>query len=175
MDLLPTSADLLDVNISKLPDRRIDGRNIRALMAGGRDVKSPHEALYFYSGDELQAVRSGEWKLHLPHDYLTVSGSPGRNGKPSNFENLRPESITQSGIRGIATRHGYDVKRIELSLFNVAKDPGETTNLADQHPEIVKQLSTLLEDMRRDLGDELTKTKGTGRRTVGNDDSGSKN
>jgi len=36
-----------------------------------------------YSGDELQAIRSGDWKLHFPHDYLTVAGPPGRGGNPA--------------------------------------------------------------------------------------------
>ena len=34
------------------------------------------------AGDELQAVRAGRWKLHLPHEYLTVNGPPGEDGKP---------------------------------------------------------------------------------------------
>ena len=28
--------------------------------------RSPHAAFYYYYTDQLQAVRSGRWKLHLP-------------------------------------------------------------------------------------------------------------
>jgi hypothetical protein len=133
----------------------------------GQPGAKPRETLYYYAGDELQAVRSGPWKLHVPHEYLTSAQPPGKNGKPANFENLKPESMAMSGLRGIASRHGYLVKKIELSLFNLEEDVSETTNVADQHPEIVKRLLALAETARADLGDSLTKRKGAGVRDCG--------
>ncbi len=63
MDLLPTFARLAG---AKPPvDRIIDGRDIWPLMAGEKNAKSPHRAFYYYQIDQLQAVRSGKWKLHL--------------------------------------------------------------------------------------------------------------
>ena len=59
---------------------------------------------WYCSGDELHAVRQGDWKLHQPHEYLTVAGEPGKGVKPSNYGKLQPESIELSGIRGIAMR-----------------------------------------------------------------------
>ena len=158
IDLLPTIAALVN---GQLSDRKIDGKDIRPLLFGDTNAKSPHDALCIYAGDELQAVRSGEWKLHFAHDYLTAAGPPGRNGKPSNFENLKPAAITQSGIHGIASRHGYEVAHTDLALFNMKTDPGEKTNVADQFPEVVARLSKLGECIRSELGDELTETKGT--------------
>jgi hypothetical protein len=35
-------------------------------MKGTPGAKSPHEAFYYYQMDQLQCVRSGKWKLHLP-------------------------------------------------------------------------------------------------------------
>ncbi|NQU25538.1 MAG: sulfatase [Candidatus Nealsonbacteria bacterium] len=63
-DLLPTLAKLAGVELSA--DRTIDGRDIAPLLLGHEDAKSPHEAFYYYQVDQLQAVRSGRWKLHLP-------------------------------------------------------------------------------------------------------------
>jgi arylsulfatase len=137
IDLLPTIRQLVD---GAIPERRLDGRDIGPLLRGDPQARSPHEALLFYEGQTLQAIRMGKWKLHLPHPYLTVAGPPGRNGKPSNFENLKPESIQQSGIRGIASRHGYAVRELELSLFDLEADPGERRNLASQHPEIILKM-----------------------------------
>lgn len=164
IDLLPTIAALVD---GKLSDRKIDGKDIGPLILGGLDAKSPHDALFIYAGSELQAVRSGDWKLHFAHDYLTVAGTPGRNGKPSTFENLKPASITQSGIQGIATRHGYSVAHTDLALFDMRTDPGEKTNVADQHPEVVARLSQLAQEIRSELGDEITGTKGIEIRAAG--------
>ena len=164
IDLLPTITGLVG---GELPIRKIDGLDIRPLLFGDRLEKSPHDAIMIYAGEELQAVRSGEWKLHFEHDYLTVAGSPGRNGRPSNFENLMPADITQSGIQGIASRHGYQVAHIELSLFNMKSDPGERMSVADQHPDVVSRLSKLAAGIRREIGDELTKTPGTEIRPAG--------
>ncbi|HUT28893.1 MAG TPA: sulfatase [Sedimentisphaerales bacterium] len=63
MDLLPTFAHLAGAQLPA--DRTIDGKNIWPLMAGRANAKSPHEAFYYYQIDQLQAVRSGKWKLHL--------------------------------------------------------------------------------------------------------------
>jgi arylsulfatase len=123
--------------------------------------------LYFYAGRELQALRSGQWKLHLPHAYLTVAAEPGRGGKPSNWGQLEPKSIQQSGLEGIASRHGYRVENIELSLFDLSQDPGEKHNLAAEHPEVVKRLQALADLARKDLGDKLTVQDGANIRPVG--------
>lgn len=163
-DLLPTIAALTE---GRMPENKIDGKNILPVLEGGA---SPHEALYFYSGDELQAVRSGAWKLHLAHPYISVDGEPGRDGKPARFGQMKPKSITQSGIDGIATRHGYVVKQQSLALYDLSRDPGETLDVAAQHPEVVERLQKLAAGMRADLGDALTKTKATGARPVGRDE-----
>ena len=63
IDVLPTFAKLAGADAPK--DRIIDGRDIMPLMSGTKGAKSPHEAFYFYQMDQLQAVRSGQWKLEL--------------------------------------------------------------------------------------------------------------
>jgi arylsulfatase len=163
IDLLPTIARLIG---GKLPEQPIDGRDIWPVLADAPE-KQPRELFYYYAGDELQAVRSGPWKLHLPHEYLTSAQPPGRNGKPANFENLKPESMAMSGLRGIASRHGYLVRTIEQTLYNLEADVGETTDVAAQHPDVVRRLLELAEQARSDLGDSLTKRTGSGVRPCG--------
>ena len=46
-------------------DRPIDGMNILPLLQG---EPTPHDALFFYKGRELQAIRSGKWKYHRRHN-----------------------------------------------------------------------------------------------------------
>ena len=168
IDWLPTLTEIVG---GKASTRKIDGLSAKGLVLGEKDARPPHEALFFYSGTALQAVRSGPWKLHFAHPYITVAAEPGRGGKPSNFGKLAPTSITQSGVEGIATRHGYRIEQLELSLFNLDTDPGETKNVAAEHPDMVKKLSALAEAARQDLGDSLQQIKGSELRAPGIDTS----
>ncbi len=163
MDLFVSIARLVG---SELPDVQLDGIDLRPLLLGMPGAEG-RESFWYYSGDELQAVRQGPWKLHVPHEYLTVAGEPGRGGKPSNFGKLEPQPIELSGIRGIASRHGYRVESIGLSLYNLDDDPGETSNVADGHPDVVRGLQALADEARADLGDSLTETPGTHLRPPG--------
>ncbi len=146
---------------AKLPEAKIDGEDLTSLLVGEKDAKGRQTFLY-YSGDELQAVRIGDWKLHLTHDYLTIAGEPGQGGKPSNFGKLKPESIELSGIRGIASRHGYRVEKIGHVLYNLKSDPGETKDLVEKHRDLVVKTHEVVVEARKDLGDSITKTVGNG-------------
>ena len=166
ISILPTMAELIGGKLSSL---KIDGKSARGLLLGEENAGSPQEALFFYSGTALQAVRSGRWKLHFPHPYITVAAEPGKNGKPSNWDKLAPTTITQSGVEGIATRHGYRVEQIEESLFDLETDPAEVNNVAAAHPDIVKRLTGLANAVREELGDSQLQVNGRGLRKPGLD------
>ena len=158
MDLLPTFAEIVGV---KLPiNRPIDGKDIRPLIIGEKNTRSPHQAFYYYAGTQLQAIRYGDYKLHYPHQYLTTAAEPGRDGFPSNHGKLKPMSITSSGLEGIASRHGYRVVETPKALFDLRKDPSEKANILDQHPKIAAQIDELAERIREELGDSLTGKSG---------------
>ena len=160
LDLFPSIAKLVDAT---LPTHPIDGEDLSALLLGKEGAKG-RSVFAYYSGSELHAVREGNWKLHVAHEFITVNGSPGADGKPANYQNMKPNAIEESGVRGIASRHGYKVESLQLSLFNLADDPGEKVNLAAQHPDRVASLSKRIEAFRVDLGDSLTKRSGSGLR-----------
>jgi arylsulfatase len=164
IDLLPTLANLVGAD---LPSKPIDGLDILPLLEGRSGATSPHEALYFYAGEELQAVRSGDWKLHVAHEYLTPAGPPRSDGKPANFEHMKPEGMEASGIRGIASRHGYKVVPAPAALYNLREDPGEAKDVSVDHPDVVRRLEALAEKARAELGDTLTGRKGSGVRPPG--------
>lgn len=138
IDLLPTVAGLLDVKLDA--SRPIDGLDAWAVISGQEGAESPHEALYFYWGSDLHAVRSGKWKLHFPHAYRSLEGEAGKDGTPSR----------------------YVMKETGLALYDLDADMGETTNLAEQHPEVVERLTALADTIRAELGDKATQRKGTG-------------
>lgn len=75
--------------------------------------------------------------------------------------------MAESGIRGVASRHGYDVASLPTSLYDLEAGPGETTYVAAQHPEIVTRLKAIAATARADLGDALTGVRGSGLRPGG--------
>ncbi len=121
MDLLPTFAGL--AGAGSLGDRPIDGHDIAPLLFGEPGATSPHEAFYYYDRDQLQAVRSGPWKLFVPlkefqrHPHF----EPGSGNEPL--------------------------------LFHLLDDVGSAHNVAGEHPDVVERLMGLAEAARRDLGD----------------------
>lgn len=78
MDLMPTIARLAGTSEPK--DRIIDGKDIWPLMTGVKSAVSPHDTLFFYRGNRLQAMRSGKWKFVLPQD-----------GKPAELYDLHAD------------------------------------------------------------------------------------
>jgi arylsulfatase A-like enzyme len=156
IDLLPTLAHLAG---ARMPERPIDGVDIWSAISG-KTESSPRKTFYYYNGSQLHAVREGNWKLHFPHEYLVVAAEPGKNGKPSNWENMKPLSITQSGIKGIASRHGYRVKSMGMELYDLSSDIAESVDVSEQNPEIVRRLKALGDAVRKDLGDSLTGVEG---------------
>ncbi len=144
IDLLPTIARLTG---AKLPTHKIDGLDIWPLFSGEPGARNPHEAYYFYyQVNELQAVRSGDWKLFFPHTARTMGGrESGKGGIPGKY---KPLPVT-------------------LELYNLGDDIGETKNVATEHPDVVKRLEALAEKAREDMGDSLTKRKGSGARDPG--------
>lgn len=140
IDVLPTLAAIVD---GELPAHKIDGVNLLPLLKSEPDA-NPRSEYYFYYGHQLQAVRRGDWKLHLPHEYLSYEGfKPGADGQPGPYG------------RG---RTGYE-------LYNVSKHPREFVNEADRHPQLVEELKALAERARAELGDH--KRKGAGQREPG--------
>jgi arylsulfatase A len=138
IDLLPTIAGLIG---APLPEREIDGIDIRTLMFEPEDnLRTPRESFYAYNGGgRLEAVRDPRWKLVLPHTYRSLQGTPGKDGRPG----------------------GYREAKAELALYDLKNDPGETKNLAAEHPEIVERLQKMAEEAREKFGDTLTNREGS--------------
>jgi hypothetical protein len=124
VDFLPTFVSLAGGRLP--PDRKIDGKNILPLLLGQTKV-SPHEAIYYFSGNALQAVRSGPWKLAVARQ------NEGRGGQ----------------IAATATNVPVPFKP---TLYNLDTDIGERTDLAAQRPDMVKRLQKLIAKMDADLG-----------------------
>ena len=138
MDVMPTVAKF--AGASAPADRKIDGKDIADLMLAKPGATSPHEAFSYYSGNRLNAVRSGQWKLKLQ----TTLQEETEYGKVEN-----PQTP------------------IEPKLFNLLVDPGEQKSVLKDHPDVVKRLTELADAARKELGDERTGATGANVRPVG--------
>lgn len=120
-DVLPTLVSLAG---GKLRDEvKIDGVDISQHLLGkaegtGRDI------WHYYQGNNLQAVRSGPWKLALTAQSIGM----GMKEKPADLQGNAPR------------------------LYNLDDDIGETKNVAVSHPEIVARLKKLSDEMKMDIG-----------------------
>jgi uncharacterized sulfatase len=146
IDVLPTLLAAAGVDVPK--DRVIDGRDIMPLLTS--DAKSPHDALFAAQGDKLATVRSGPWKLHVPEPKNTFF----RKGvtewidprAPDGVTILAPyEQCTPRDVPGVYT--GDEPKR--MMLFNLDDDPAEQHDVAAQHPDVVKRLKKLFDEVDR--------------------------
>ncbi|MFC2085816.1 sulfatase [Bacteroidota bacterium] len=136
MDLLPTVAGLIGASVPT--DRVIDGKDLRPILDGRPEEADPYEAFFYYRGGRLEAVRSGKWKLHVPHWYVT------------------PTRIGDDGDAG-----EYERVDMPLALFDLEVDPGETTDVQVDNQEVVERLLDHIERARTEIGDYLTGSFGT--------------
>lgn len=131
MDLLPTFAGMAGATLDS--ERIIDGKDIAPLLTGVKGAKTPHEAFFYYYQGQLQAVRSGPWKLRVPHKPMR-----GKNPKP-----------------------------VPLALFHLESDISESVDVSGENSEVVAELQTHAQRIRKDLGDSGREMEGSGRRAPG--------
>ena len=121
MDLLPTMARLSG---GKAPsDRVIDGKDIWPILSGKNVDADPRDAFFYYQMDQLQAVRSGDWKLFLAMD------SKKRNwGKPEGKKELKLFNLAKDihEDTDVASANPKVVKQLLAYAEAARKDLGDT-------------------------------------------------
>lgn len=133
--LLDLLPTIAAINNIPLPnDRVIDGQDITPLLLGEEMADRPF--FYFMNG-EIRAYRFGPWKIKKPF-----------NGELGWLRWLHS---------GFVAAHGPQ-------LFNLAEDPGESTNLKNDHPQRYLNMLAELEAFETSLGN-LPAAKRTGKNT----------
>ncbi len=103
-------------------DRPYDGINLMPILEGR---ESPERIIYYYRHQYLCAVRKGKWKLHFR--YLD---HPGREYTYSNKSWIDADTPM---------------------LYDLEVDPSERFDLAEEHPEIVKELTAIAENYKAEI------------------------
>jgi arylsulfatase A-like enzyme len=121
-DLMATVADILGRDLPHGAGE--DSFSLLPLLRGDTEIVAGREAVVHHSLDGMFAIRRGDWKLIL-----------GR------------------GSGGFTAPRRYDPAPGEPAgqLYNLADDPAETTNRYAEHPDLVADLTALL-DQYRDTG-----------------------
>lgn len=130
MDVMPTLSQLSGAD---LPDDRVyDGYDISPVLLG--EGESPRNEMFFYRGDQIYAVRKGEFKAHF------ITRLCWGNSRTSLFVTKHEEEISDQS------------KILETPLlFNVNEDPSEKFNIAEDHPEIIAEIRKLLEEHQAEV------------------------
>jgi len=122
LDFLPTFVHLAGGEVPS--DHVIDGRDLSPLLFG-HSTQSPHEAFFYFSGNALQAVRSGPWKYAVArqNEALGQPADPAAAAAP-----------------------------FHPTLYHLDTDIGERHDVAGENPEVVRRLQGLIDQMAADLG-----------------------
>ena len=136
MDLFPTLSGIIGAPMPK--DRKYDGVDLMPLLAGKPIQRPANTPFFYYNCENLQAIRQGDWKIHLPR---TAAQVPFWEKNKAFFQLTAPV------------------------LYNLADDPGESKHLAHAHPEVVQRLLKLADSTRTELGDYMQ--RGSAQRPTG--------
>jgi arylsulfatase A-like enzyme len=107
-------------------------------------------------GKDIRPLLLGEEGAASPHDAFF-------------YYRLNTVEAVRSGRWKLHVRKHDDEM---LELYNLEEDIGETTNVADRHPDVVADLKARLQACREDLGDEATGVEGANCRPIGRVDEG---
>jgi arylsulfatase A len=124
MDLMPTVCKLANVPLPG--DRVYDGYDISPLLLG--TGKSPRDAVFYYRGQKVYAVRKGDFKAHfiIQLEYGSKTAHPITEPE---FGATNAPAIQDPPL-----------------LYNVSIDPSEKYNVAGDHPEVIADIRKLLEE-----------------------------
>jgi uncharacterized sulfatase len=136
VDIYPTLLALTGVKPSKM--NTLDGQDISEILKGS---DTEHAAVFSMHNSDIMSVRKGDWKLFVREpeyfkevDLSTWSDKRGPDGKTI----IAPiEGQANPGMYpGIIPLKSEN----EIQLFNLKTDPTESTDLAQEKPELVKEL-----------------------------------
>jgi arylsulfatase A-like enzyme len=117
MDMLPTFAALAG---AALPPQKIDGHDVRPLLFGNENASSPWDqtGFMYYRMEQLQAVRSGPWKLYLPLEAKYIANNRRAAPGPLALYDVRGDV---GETREVSADHPDIVQRL-TTLAQAARD-----------------------------------------------------
>lgn len=120
LDFLPTLTALAGGALPQ--ERKIDGLNITDLVLAKEGAQTPRSSLFYYHTTQLQAVRSGKWKLVLPHDVRFDGWSGKKENSPLELYDLSTDPSENSNV---AAKYPAVVEQLRKLAHEARKDLGD--------------------------------------------------
>ncbi|MEM6691437.1 MAG: sulfatase-like hydrolase/transferase [Planctomycetota bacterium] len=134
VDIVPTICGLLNLERPNRDDIpvHLDGSDLSDLLIGERATFVRHQPLFWHlqRSRPVVAMRSGDWSLVGHRDYELSNNNM--------FQESWIPRIKSGGYK-------------DFELFNLGDDPGQTTNLASEHPELVNRLKSRLQVINQSI------------------------
>ena len=119
-DILATTAAIVGEKLPAAAVAAEDSYNALPAFLGTKDAPPTRDHMFIHSSDGVFAIRKGPWKWI--------------------------EGIPVSDIK-VGARKAHSTQ-FKPQLYNVKEDPSEITDVSAQHPEVVKELSALMNRYR---------------------------
>jgi arylsulfatase A len=114
MDVHPTFANIAGADLT----RAVDGRDISNVLF--KNGNSPHDALFYYRDERLQAVRDRQWKIHMYEEEWTDEDRARTKG--AMLFDLRNDIGETTDV---ASKHPDIVKRLQSLAEKKRQDLGD--------------------------------------------------
>ena len=85
---------MLEIGGAELPDHPLDGYNLLSFLKGETD-ESPRNTYYYFRGNELQAMRKGDWKLRQVDGNTQLFNLQEDPGERFNRTSEKPELVEE--------------------------------------------------------------------------------
>jgi arylsulfatase A len=131
IDILPTLCDIVG---AELPERQLDGINIRAVLEGKSFTRTAPILTFFYRTSPAASMRLG--------DYVLIAYSDDEERNKSH------------GIAAADMPRIKSTKLVSFELYNVKNDLAQEKDIAASHPEKVAELQKIMVALHRDAINE---------------------
>ncbi|MBM3414538.1 MAG: DUF229 domain-containing protein [Bacteroidetes bacterium] len=153
-DILPTIMKLAGIKTD--PSIKLDGQDISPIIRG---TSKKHPPIFTMKNSTIRTIRDGKWKLFLSkpdfykeadikhwHDERGPDGTtilaPVQQATPANYPGVKPEFMNG-----------------EMMLFDLEKDPTESTDVAGKYPEVLDALVQKYKKYLYSFSEQKSKTK----------------
>lgn len=128
IDFFATALTLAGADAAAATKQSLDGRNALSFLLG-QSSKAPENLYLFFDKEYLQTARFGRWKIHVAR--WNIPRYTAASGQQKNLTLRKPE------------------------LYDMTIDDGESYDVADRHPEVVRDLQTRISAALRTFPEEI--------------------